>query len=460
MRILHYALGFPPYRTGGLTKYCTDLMLTQAEQGHEVALLWPGRIVGFNVKINICKRKNWRTVGSFELINPLPVPLDEGILDIDAYTKRSDGLVYLNFLKSYAPDVVHIHTLMGLHKEFLQATKQLGIRTVFTTHDYFGICPKVTLYHDGDVCDNDNGCADCVKCNQSALELRKIVVLQSPIYRNLKDIKIVKILRRQHRQKFFEDSTSATDEIKDNRNKAQDYKRLREYYISMLEMVDFIHFNSSVAETVYKWYFQPKNSAVISITHRDIKDHRKGKNFEHNTLRITYLGPAKPFKGFQFLIGVLDEIWTQAPNTFELHIYSETNVEREYITHRQNGYPYSQLEEIFNNADLLVAPSRWYETFGFTVLEALSFGLPVLVSGRVGAKNLIQSYMSDMVAEEDKDVKQILKKIIRNMRILDQCSQKIAQINIKNISEHSIEIIELYKDRNAYGKVDDLHSCI
>ena len=44
MRILHYALGFPPWRTGGLTKYCVDLMLTQKEQGYEVALLWPGRI--------------------------------------------------------------------------------------------------------------------------------------------------------------------------------------------------------------------------------------------------------------------------------------------------------------------------------------------------------------------------------------------------------------------------------
>ena len=460
MRILHYALGFPPYRTGGLTKYCTDLMLTQAEQGHEVALLWPGKITGFNGKTKICKRKNWKNVGSFELINPLPVPLDEGILDIDAYIKHSGESVYLNFLKSYAPDVVHIHTLMGLHKEFFQATKQLRIRTVFTTHDYFGICPKVTLYHDGDVCDNDHGCADCVKCNQSALSLNKIAVLQSPVYRNLKNTKIVKILRRQHRQKFFEDSTSATTKIKDNRNKPQDYKQLRKYYISMLEMVDFIHFNSSVAEMVYKRYFQPENSAVISITHRDIKDHRKVKSFDHKTLRITYLGPAKPFKGFQFLIGVLDELWTQEPNTFELHIYSETNVEREYITHRQNGYPYSQLKEIFDKTDLLVVPSQWYETFGFTVLEVLSFGLPVLVSGKVGAKNLIQPYMPYMVAEENKELKEMLIKIIGDMRILDQCSQKITQIYIKNINEHSMEIIELYKDRNTYGKVDDLHSCI
>ena len=55
MKILHYALGFPPYRTGGLTKYCIDLMLTQAEQGHEVALLWPGRITIVKKKPEIHK---------------------------------------------------------------------------------------------------------------------------------------------------------------------------------------------------------------------------------------------------------------------------------------------------------------------------------------------------------------------------------------------------------------------
>lgn len=461
MRILHYALGFPPYRTGGLTKYCTDLMLTQAEQGHEVALLWPGKITGLNSKTKISKRKNWETIGNFELINPLPVPLDEGILDIDAYTKHSEESVYLNFLKCHAPDVVHIHTLMGLHKEFLQVTKRLGIRTVFTTHDYFGICPKVTLYHDGDVCDDDHECADCVKCNQSALGLKKIAVLQSPIYRNLKDTKIVKMFRRQHRQKFFEDSTSVTAEIMDNRNKPQDYRRLREYYVSMLEMVDFIHFNSSVAEMVYKRYFQPKNSTVISITHRDIKDHRKVKSFDHDTLRITYLGPAKPFKGFQFLIGVLDELWTQEPNTFELHIYSETNVEREYITHRQNGYPYSQLEEIFDNTDLLVIPSQWYETFGFTVLEALSYGVPVLVTERVGAKDLIQPYMPYMVTAVNRNIKDILTNIINNREILKQSGRKVTLININNIGKHSMKIIEMiYKVVNKYGKVNDLRSCI
>lgn len=390
MKILHYALGFPPYRTGGLTKYCIDLMLTQVEQGHEVALLWPGEIHFILKKTKIKERNHWNGIRNFELIDPLPVSLDEGIIEIEAYTKRVNESVYLNFLRMYMPDVIHIHTLMGLHKEFLDVAKQLKIKTVFTTHDYFGICPIVTLYHDGCVCDDDHDCLDCVKCNQTALGLKKIEILQSPIYRRLKNTKAVKMLRNCHRQKYFESSENKQMENENCVRTAEEYRKLREYYISMLNMIDFIHFNSSITEMVYNRYFHPKNSAVISITHRDIKDHRIKKNFDHDALRITYLGPAKPFKGFQFLIGVLDELWKETPGMFELHIYTNTNVEKEYITHRQDGYPYSQLEKIFDKTDLLIVPSQWYETFGFTVLEALSYGVPVMVTNKVGAKDLVQ----------------------------------------------------------------------
>ena len=52
-------------------------------------------------------------------------------------------------------------------------------------------------------------------------------------------------------------------------------------------------------------------------------------------------------------------------------------------------YPYSELKKIFDETDVLVAPSIWYETFGFTVLEALSYGVPVIISGNVGAKDIL-----------------------------------------------------------------------
>ena len=52
-------------------------------------------------------------------------------------------------------------------------------------------------------------------------------------------------------------------------------------------------------------------------------------------------------------------------------------------------YSYTELERIFDETDVLVAPSIWYETFGFTVLEALSYGVPVIISGNVGAKDIL-----------------------------------------------------------------------
>ncbi len=275
MRILHYALGFPPWRTGGLTKYCVDLMLTQKEQGYEVALLWPGRIGLIDKRVRIRKRENWKEIGSYELVNPLPIALDEGILNCSAYTAAVDLKVYARFLEDFRPDTIHIHTWMGLHREFLEVTEEMGIRTVFTSHDYYGLCPKVTLFHGGMTCDEDHNCADCVRCNQTALSLKKITLMQSPLYRRLKNTHLLIKIRQKHRKEFFEESSDRGCRVTDGN--AAEYRKLREYYISMLEKISFIHFNSTVAEQIYRRYMTPKDSAVISITHRDIKDHRKKK---------------------------------------------------------------------------------------------------------------------------------------------------------------------------------------
>ena len=445
MRILHYSLGFPPYRTGGLTKFCTDLMLEQAEQGNEVSLLWPGEMRFLAKKTQIRERKAWNGIGSFEIINPLPVPLDEGIVDIDAYTKAVDEGTYEEFLKAHKPDAIHIHSLMGLHKELLMAAHKLGIRTLFTSHDYFGICPKVTLYHDGAVCDDDHNCSDCVRCNQAALSLKKIAILQSQIYRNVKDTAIVKAMRKRHRQEFFDDAADIKNKVIETGSDASDYRRLRQYYVSMLEMVDVIHYNSSVSKMVYERYIHPKSSAVIPITHRDIQDHRHLKDFQHEKLRITYLGPAKPFKGFQFLIGVLDGIWNEGMRNFEVHLYSETSVNRPYITHKQNGYPYSQLEEIFEATDLLVVPSQWYETFGFTVLEALSYGVPVLLTESVGAKDLVAYMIPQMVAEDRESFEKVLNEVVCYRNVLVQWNKEICSTDINTMQRHTNIINDLYK---------------
>lgn len=389
MKILHYFLGFPPYRTGGLTKYAFDLAKSQVSDGHEVIALWPGRIKSYTAQPKIKEGKKMYGIRNMELINPLPVSLDEGINEFEAFTKDCKMEIYTTFLENEKPEVIHIHTLMGIHREFIQAANILRIRTVMTSHDYFGLCPKVTLYRYGECCDNDNECRNCIQCNLKSLSLKKIQIMQSPFYRWMKNTFILKILRKKHRGDFFGETTLPDMPNVDVDELAKKYRDLRSYYLEMYEKIDFIHFNSTVTEEIYKRYMEPKNSQIVSITHSGIKDNGSNFHIESDTLRIYYLAPAKPFKGWNVIKEACDQLYKDGYNNFKLNIYGPTKSLSNYMIVHENGYKYDELSDMMKNADVVIAPSICYETFGFTVIEALSYGVPVIVSNHMGAKDII-----------------------------------------------------------------------
>ena len=140
MRILHYGLGYPPERTGGLVQYVTDLMGEQVKQNHEVAYLFPGRIDIFNSLTKI-KKSETRIIGvtSFEIINSLPLAVFGGIRDPGKFQTKVDHSIYNNLLDDFGPDVIHVHSLMGIHKEFFEVAKGRKIKIIYTSHDYFGL---------------------------------------------------------------------------------------------------------------------------------------------------------------------------------------------------------------------------------------------------------------------------------------------------------------------------------
>lgn len=448
MKILHYFLGFPPYRTGGLTKFAYDLMIYQLENGNEVGALWPGKMNFFlNKSTKIQQHAKINGIDNFEIINPLPVPLDEGIKNFNKYTKKCDINVYLKFIDKYKPDVVHIHTLMGIHKEFIEALKIKKVKSIYTTHDYFGICPKVTLYKNGTACIDDNNCKECIKCNYTALSINKIKLMQSPLYRRLKNSYFIKLMRKKHRAQFasnvqkqnFKESKSQIETL------GKEYKNLRRYYLEMLENINTIHFNSTLAKQIYEKYINVKNGKVISITHKDIKDNRNIECTNSNYLRFTYLADVKPFKGFNVVKTALDNLYNSGKRDFILNIYGRTiDNPSEYMNICVNKFDYKNLKDIFSVTDVLLAPSICFETFGFTVLEAISYGVPVIISQNVGAKDIIKNggkiIEPNNVLELEKLIKSITKTEIEVLRN-----------NIRN----NVEIKEmkiLYEEMNVLYK--------
>ena len=168
MRIVHYTLGICPQRAGGLNKYATDLMKEQSKK-HEVAVITPGSWRPWNSACSIRQNRNIGAVHSYKLQNALPLPLLYGIKRPECFMKkRIEQKSFEQFYTEMHPDVLHLHTLMGLPEDALCFFKDKGVRIVYTSHDYFGICPKVNLINqDGVLCDEVSP-ERCVMCNAGA----------------------------------------------------------------------------------------------------------------------------------------------------------------------------------------------------------------------------------------------------------------------------------------------------
>lgn len=425
-----------------------DLMSEQVRQGNEVALLWPGSFKCVDSSILIKphgfhKLSQSQSVQSFELRNPLPVPLLDGIRDINAYTQFKDIGPLKHFLVENHFEILHVHTLMGFPKELLEACRLEGVRTVFTSHDYFGICPKWGLERNGKPCVDDHDCSDCVSCNQSALSLNKIRILQSHAYRIVKDTSFVKTMRRRHNASLNDNQTVAAN-CHASESDAADYRRLRQYYVNMLESFDILHFNSENTKKVYSCYCDISHGCVIPITNSAVEDHKQIRQ-AHNPVRFGYLGPATKAKGFFELIKACDFLWNKHPESFELHIYADTACTKPYLW-KHDAYQSDDLLDVMNTVDMVIVPSQWYETFGFTALEALSFGVPVLLTENVGAKELLEKDVTGLICGPSAEqIMQSMLSIVDSPKKIENMSESILKkFKIKTMQFHAKEIIALY----------------
>ena len=288
MKILHYTLGFTPARSGGLVQYATDVMTEESFQGHDVIALYPGNL-------NFVKRTAYiRKAGSrkhnfkiFELINSLPLPLFGGIQNPDDFMKRMPKSVFKEFLLKIHPDIIHVHTLMGLPIEFFVAAKELKIKVIYTTHDYFGLAPEPNFYKKNMSYDSEDTVSNWIEASQGSYSTKKLRIFQLSIYPVIKKVlKVIKLTRKQ--------KNSIAEKQKTNDTLINEYKNLMQYYRKMFLMVDGFHFNSNVTKQVFEKVLGSNlPGEVISITDSavsHIKNQVSSKTFS-DKMKIAYIGP-------------------------------------------------------------------------------------------------------------------------------------------------------------------------
>ncbi|MBT9040894.1 glycosyl transferase family 1 [Lactobacillus delbrueckii subsp. bulgaricus] len=442
MKIIEYTLGLPPYRRGGLPRYSTDLS-TELAKNNEVYLLYPGQINPFSKKIVLKKKKVKYAFSVIEMQNPLPVSLGLGTIDEEKYMEERDITALKRFVEKVNPDVVHFHTFMGVPKVFLDYLNQAKIRVVYTTHDFYGLCPKMLATSPKELLRSSRCSYDCMLCNIGP-SFKKIVIMQSHAYEHLKDSTVVKKLRSNGKAKVSLLDEESDPEVLDKKEIEKRY-RLRKYYLEMYQKIDFFHFNSSVSEKYVKKFIPTAKGKVIPITHNGLSDNRSKVEYVPNTpIRLGYVGPYDKKKGFFVYTRVLQRL--EKTENFRAEFYGDV-IERPIFLdeHFENRGIVSsnKLTEAYRNFDVLVVPSLWHETFGFVVLEALLQGTPCLVSKNVGSQDLVPSEW--IFADED-ELDEKLSDILTSSRMLISMNNKVKTLKLKySMQDHASEIL-----RNVY----------
>ena len=445
MIILHYSLGLPPYRSGGLTRYATDLMKEQIRQGFQVALIYPGGI-DLSCRARYHKRLVWGSLTTFEIINPLPVPLYHGISQpLKFISDGKEASLYGKILDEVRPTVLHIHTLMGLSLGLLIEAKKRGIHIVMTTHDFYGLCLKCTFINrEGKLC-NGAKADRCAWCNQNAKSLLFLRFRNEPCVIELKNWltgHFKNISTRKVSQPFLNDGTNQSI-FNTDPDRLEQYNALISFYRELLSYVDNFHFNSSVTERQYrKALGNDIQGEVIPITNSNINDNRKKGFTCDKTLKMVFIGHTDAFKGFPLLKSVLMELLDY---DWQLDVWGTGegfDNDTEKIRYR-GSYTANQLSEIYSDCSLVIVPSKWYETFSFVTLEALSYGVPVLVSDHVGAQTLVAEYDSNFIFHSREDLKSALKSIMTDRKSLMSYHDKILSLPWHHeMSQHCKDIEE------------------
>lgn len=423
MKILHYGLGFPPERSGGLVKYSLSLINEQLNSGHDVKLVYPGR---FNLihKAPYFKSGVRQNIPFAELINSLPLPLIGNIKNPADFMMPANINIFLDFLSTEKPDVIHLHTLMGLYAEFLTAAKQLNIKVVFTTHDFFGISPNPKFYLDGHDFVDDTEYDIWNNIREYGSSTKKIRLVQLSVYPHLR--KLLKRIKKPLMHK-----TNSVERVNFRAQLDRNFQDLKYYYLDMLQNVDTVHFNSKISKQAYQKFLPKMNwkEFIVPITSENI-DGGEVQLKKNSINTIAYIGPYTEEKGFFDFIKIAEEFLKRDSNHRVILMGDDTPISLDNITNF-GKYNQKQMMQYLDQIDLVVLPSRWHETFGLIALEVLASGTKVVVSSKMGVKDILPN---DFQSEFNE---------LLNYRDI---SQQSFEVEISDMKKHAHQIGLLYND--------------
>ncbi len=327
--------------------------------------------------------------------------------------------LYGRILDVFTPDLVHIHHVMGLTLELYYEADKRKIPVYTTLHDYYFVCPNITLLNEKDQLCTGKPCAHCTKCLRKQKEID-----ESLDYRN--------IWLKQHEQ------------------------------VLLMTKTIFVP-SQSTKQIVLKVYPDLRDKIVIQ-EHGTEQGKRKKKSSKisekasSRKFHVAFLGAINAAKGFQL---VTDLIRKKDKNIeWYLFGYFEKempDLEKKQNFHNMGPYQREDLPEFMQkySIDLICILPKCPETFCYTLSEAIASRVPVLVTDVGALGERCRQMNCGWIVPDSADKEEVYKQIValkEHREIYRQKLQQVKQIPIKTRYEMCQDYLKSYQIGKIEGK--------
>lgn len=309
------------------------------------------------------------------------------------------------------PDIAHAHLMWGCTAPAIfKVLKKYGIPLVHTVHDYRMVCPAYTFTSGGQICEECKGryfykCA-LKRCSKGSL-LMSTVMAAEMYYRNT----------------FF--------------NPAKNIDGL--IYVSQ--------FAKEIHEKYAPSFTKVPSMVLYNCTQKQVFEGKGRGDY------FLYFGRLSHEKGVEIVIDAFKEL----PSA-KLKVVGTGPIEsglKQKAAGCDNieflGFKHGEeLHNLIRNAQFVIVPSQWYENNPMTIVEAYSFGTPVIGSDLGGIPEIIKDEATGFVFKHG-DTESLLHAIRTASNISNQAyfqmSSNAVRFYEQNFSEkgYAEKLVDFYK---------------
>lgn len=378
MKILFINTLYHPYHLGGAEKSLQILAEGLVEKGNEVVVICLGKeeqtAVHNDVKIYYRKIANlyWPFQERHNVIKRL-------LWNIIDCNNKAMGHKVRDILMQERPDIVHTNNILGFSPWIWDIIKHQNLPLIHTLRDHFLLCPRSHMFRNEKRCETQ-----CLSC------------------------KIFSIYKQR-----FSKQVDCVLGISD--------------YI-LKRHLKFGWFANSQQDVIYN-----ASGRAFSRNIADPADPvSNGKK-----INFGFIGRLDPHKGIKELCQAFQKL----TESYDAGLIVAGSGEDEYVSHLKSMTQnlavrflgFVKPEEFYNKVDVVVVPSTHNEAFGRSVVEAYSYGIPVIASALGGLPEIIRPNKTGLIYDAGKPD-----------HLVECMKQMCAAETLKDYHENCMEFVDQF----------------